>query len=127
MKIRNDFISNSSSCSFIVSLQSKRDVDEFKKLFSMLKSKNVNMAVYDNAEAADGHDNGYALDENALDCKGILVPGCYVLCDVGEDHDSWYEARYNAMCSVFDESGYAFKFFEDPWAHMTRGRKLPVE
>ena len=104
-----------------------RDIDEFKKLFSMLKSKNVNITVYDNAEAADGHDNGYALDENALDRKGILVPGCYVLCDVGEDHDSWYEARYNAMCSVFDECGYVFKFFEDPWAHMTRGRKLPVE
>ena len=127
MKTRNDFISNSSSCSFIVGLHTEQDVNEFKKLFSSLKDKNVSVEAYDTAEMADWHDNGYALDIDSLDRKDILFPGCYVLCDAGEDHDSWYEQRYDDMCAIFDDSRHKFKFYIDSWAHMTRGKKLPVE
>lgn len=126
MKLRHDFVSNSSSCSFFVHLQSKKDVEEFKKLFSMLQSKNVKMEVFANAELADCHAEGCILDESQVNGK-LLAPDCFVLCDVGEDHDSWYEHRYNDMCSVFDECIYKFKFYEDSWAHMTRGKPLPIE
>lgn len=127
MKTRNDFVSNSSSCSFVVGLHSNDDITAFKRLFNELMSKNVSMEVYDGAENIGYHANGYMLNECAINDKDALSANCYVLCDVGEDHDSWYEERYNAMCDVFDNSGYAFKFYEDPWAHMTRGEKLPKE
>ena len=123
MKTRLDFVSNSSSCSFFVCLQSQADLDELKKLFGSLKNAGASLAAYSTAFDADCHANAAVLEDSA-DAASI---GDYVLCDVGEDHDSWYERRYNDMCRVFDSSGHEFKFFEDPWAHMTRGEALPVE
>ena len=127
MKTRSDFVSNSSSCSFFVWLQSEHDIDEFKKIVGLLKDRQASIEVYSSAEDADCHANGTLVNDQSLSNTKLFECGDYVLCDVGEDHDSWYEQRYNDMCSVFDECGYEFKFYEDPWAHMTRGEVLPVE
>ena len=126
MKTRSDFVSNSSSCSFIVGLPTEVDIAEFKKILGRLRGQNVRMDVYSGISDFYDYCDPKRLDrEPAETAERVLAPGCYVRCDSGSDHYYGYMARYEDMCAVFDESGWDFKIYADDGAHTTRGEDLP--
>jgi len=113
--IRNDFVSNSSSCSFFIHLQSQKDVDEFKSIFDKLYNLNIGMAVY--------LDPYHYLDFiNAKTDVEKIHKGDYIRLDAGEDHYKEIIDRYDEMCDIIDECPYKFKEYKDIDAHYTRGK-----
>ena len=124
MKTRSDFVSNSSSCSFFVSLETAQDIEEFKHRIGALKKQNVGMQVFQNLTEA--HDRWYGtMFGGSEQMLNALVPGCFILCDSGEDHDNCYESRYRRMEKLFTEGDYEFKLYADSEAHMTVIDDLP--
>lgn len=124
MKTRSDFVSNSSSCSFFVSLEMAQDIEEFKHLIGALKKQNVGMQVF--WSLAEAHDRWYGtMFDGSEQMSNTLVPGCFILCDSGEDHDNCYESRYRRMEKLFTEGDYEFKLYADSEAHMTVIDDLP--
>ena len=124
MKTRSDFVSNSSSCSFFVSLEMAQDIEEFKHLIGALKKQNVGMQVF--WSLAEAHDRWYGtMFDGSEQMSNTLVPGCFILCDSGEDHDNCYESRYRCMEKLFTEGDYEFKLYADSEAHMTVIDDLP--
>ena len=124
MKTRSDFVSNSSSCSFFVSLGTARDVEEFKHRIAALKKQNVYMQVFWNL--AEANDRWYGMEfDGGEQMANALVPGCFVLCDSGEDHDMCFETRYRLMEELFTEGGYKFQLYADKEAHLTVMDDLP--
>ena len=123
MKIRYDFISNSSSCSFFVGLHTHQDIDEFKKLVNILKHKKVHMWLFCNLE--DAHDRWYGemFEGNGNEIIR-LQPGNYILIDTGDDHYKGFEYKFWDIVDRFDAE-YKFKLYNDKEAHMSTGDKLP--
>lgn len=125
MKIRTDFVSNSSSCSFFVGLHTQADIDEFKKLVGILKKKNVYMQVFYNL--AEAHDRWDGQDFDGSDeAIASLELGNYILIDTGEDHYDGYEYRYWDIKDRFTDK-YPFKLYRDKEAHMSVDDELPKE
>lgn len=123
MKIRTDFVSNSSSCSFFVGLHTQADIDEFKKLIGMLKEKNVYMQIFENLKEA--HDRWYGeIFDGSDKAAAALVPGNYILIDVCDDHWYGYEDKFYDVKDRFTDK-YKFKLYSDKEAHMSAGDKLP--
>ena len=123
MKVRYDFVSNSSSCSFFVGLHTQKDIDEFKKLVGILKEKNVDMQLFFNLAEAHDRWHGEMFDGSA-EAIAELEPGNYILIDTGEDHYPGYEYRYWDIKNRFVE-GYKFKLYDDKEAHMSVDDDLP--
>lgn len=124
MKTRLDFVSNSSSCSFFVSLGDETDIKEFRRRIGDLKKQNVRMQVFQ--DLAEANDRWYGTPfDGSEQMANALVPGCFMLCDSGEDHDDFYERRYRLMEELFTEGGYKFKLYADPEAHTTVADDLP--
>jgi len=123
MKTREDFVSNSSSCSFFVGLHTQQDIDEFKKLVGILKEKQVCMQLFYTLE--DAHDRWYGevFEGNDDEIAG-LQPGDYILIDTGEDHYEGFEYRFWDIKDRFTE-GYKFKLYRDKEAHMSTDDELP--
>lgn len=124
MKTRSDFVSNSSSCSFFVSLETETDIKEFRRRIGDLKRQNVYMQVFWDLVEANDRWYGTPFDGNEQ-MSNMLVPGCFILCDSGEDHDNCYERRYRLMEELFTEGDYKFKLYADSEAHMTVMDDLP--
>ena len=125
MKIRTDFVSNSSSCSFFVGLHTQADIDEFKKFVDMLKKKNVYMQLFYNL--AEAKDRWYGHDFDGSDeAVASLEPGNYILIDTGDDHYDGYEYRFWDIEDRLTES-YPFKLYRDKEAHMSVSNELPKE
>ena len=124
MKTRSDFVSNSSSCSFFVSLGTETDIKEFGLRIGDLKKQNVYMQVFQNL--AEANDRWYGMSfDGSEQMSNALVPGCFILCDSGEDHDNCYESRYRRMEELFTGGDYKFRLYADPEAHMTVMDDLP--
>lgn len=127
MKTREDFVSNSSSCSFFVGLHTQDDVDAFKKLASLISSRNfISMEIFDSL--SDARDRWYGTPfSTSEDQLSNLRPGNYILCDSGEDHDTLFEERYHDMESLFVDGKHQFKLYADKEAHMTAYDDLPKD
>ena len=123
MKTRSDFVSNSSSCSFFVSLESAKDVEAFKRLVDTLVEKNVSMQMFCSLEEANDRWYGVPFD-GSEQMQNALCPGYYVLIDTGDDHYEGYEERFNDIESLF-MSEHAFKLYRDVEAHLSTGNDLP--
>lgn len=116
---RNDFVSNSSSCSFIIHLVTTKDIDEFKKVFPKLIEKK-----YIDMDRLLDPDTFF----ECLSCQGnngidTLKRGDFVRLSSGDDHCPGYEQKYWDMCEIIDSCGYNFKMYKDSYAHMTRGKR----
>lgn len=123
MKTRLDFVSNSSSCSFFVYLETNEDIEEFKKLISVLKEKNVSMTLFN--DLADANDRWYGDEFNGNEYEvDVLKPGNFMLIDVCDDHWQGYENKFNDVEDMFTDN-YKFKLYDDNEAHMSTGDKLP--
>lgn len=123
MKIRSDFVSNSSSCSFFVYLATEDDVEEFKLLIDILKKKNVDIQMFCSLE--DANDRWYGVPfDGSEQMQNALRPGYYMLIDTGEDHYIGFEERFREVENLF-LNDYVFKLYQDPEAHMSSGDDLP--
>ena len=123
MKTRLDFVSNSSSCSFFVWLETNEDIEEFKKLIDMLKEKNVSMTLFSNLADANDRWYGEVFNGNKFEVDG-LNPGNFMLIDVCDDHWYGYEDKFYDVKDRFTDK-YKFKLYSDKEAHMSAGDKLP--
>ena len=119
MKTRNDFVSNSSSCSFFIELDSQEAVDAFKQIAVRFDKHEVSLSLYcDFTSVCDFDPYGHSSDIDKLEV------GEWVKCDSGEDHDECFMRRFEKMADVVDSSPVKFKIYEDPDAHTTHQNAL---
>lgn len=128
--IRNDFVSNSSSCSFFVSIETQQDLNELAAIWNRVKELTRNyVPVYSKGiEYALTHcyggeriTTGY-LDKD--DWKLIEV-GDAIKIDSGEDDEPYALEKLDDLYDLFS-SGYKFKVFCDEEAHYTKGEYFDV-
>lgn len=124
MKTRNDFVSNSSSCSFFIELDTQEAVDAFKNIAERFDRREVALSLYQDFDAVCRWDPWRCIDYWRCSTEDIeqidrLEVGNWVKCDAGEDHDEFYMDRFDRMVEVVDSSSAKFKIYEDPDAHTT--------
>ena len=117
MKIRSDFVSNSSSCSFIIKVNSKDEIQVLADFFK--KHPGICSSGYPNIEFAA---------ENVWDRINCINPECIgvgecLYVNVGEDHDMRTIDKFYKISEEIEELGV--ELYEDPGAHYSVGAKLP--
>lgn len=129
MKIRKDFVSNSSSCSFYVHLDTQQAVDVFKTLVPGLKSLDVLYTGYyvslkELAQWVNTYQYGnpYIETTNWLD---DLKPD-YVIQIGTKDDDLRSLLRYDDALDIIQNNPNKYKFplYQNELAHSTAGKKL---
>ena len=119
---RNDFVSNSSSCSFVVHIETQQDLDELSKIWKDVRKLTDNhVEIYNNVEDAclrcgESFSTAY-LDDN--DWNMIEVGDAINVCS-GDDHYPYYEEEFDKLRDLFT-SNYKFKLYRDYDAHLTTG------
>lgn len=114
MKTRTDFVSNSSSCSFIVKLHSEKDVELINKCIKCytvglfkLCDKNYFTEKIDSITNSDIND--------------------YINIDIGDDNLETINEFENLTCDIKDimknNSDNTIEIYKDPYAHYTFGDK----
>lgn len=117
MKTRNDFVSNSSSCSFIIKVNSE---DEIAILSDFFKTHpGICNSGYPNIEFAA---------ENVWDKFDYINPdrvnvGECLYVNIGEDHYMKIIDDFYRISKEIEDLG--IELYEDPDAHYTVGAKLP--
>jgi len=115
--VRKDFVSNSSSCSFIVHIRNDEDLNEFKKIFRD-KMANYSMQMstaYTNSFYNDTTDRVTNVDH--------VVAHSLVMIDCGEDNEPCWEYRWDRLVDLVSQ--YKFKLYRDDGAHVSIGDYLP--
>ena len=110
MKTRHDFVSNSSSCSFFIHVQSQQDKDELLKRQEAI-SKFFRGSFID----IEGYCNFCNPDLETVEV------GEYARFSSGEDHYLRAYDNFWNMVALFD--GYDFKCIADRDAHITHGEQ----
>lgn len=117
MKFRNDYVSNSSSCSFIIKVNTEDEIEKLKEYFK--KNKDICNSGYIslNVAATDYWDSTDAINPNTV------LPGECLYVNVGEDHFFETIDKFNRVSNEISEMGC--ELYQDPEAHYSIGKKLP--
>lgn len=117
MKFRNDYVSNSSSCSFIIKVNTEDEIEKLKEYFKK------NKGICDSGYISINH----AADEpwNSMDSitPYTVEPGECLYVNVGEDHYLHVIDKFNRVSGDIEEIGC--ELYQDPDAHYSIGKKLP--
>ena len=122
MKIRTDYVSNSSSCSFFIELDSQEAIDAFKQIANKFNEHEVEIAAYQDFDAVcrwDPYSRSSFENTNISQLAENLEVGEWIKCDSGEDHDINFMDRFDRMVAAIDSSPVKFNIYEDPDAHTT--------
>lgn len=117
MKLRQDFVSNSSSCSFIIKVNTEDEIEKLKEYFK--KNEGICTSGFVSLNDA-AREYWYSLGAINPD---TVKPGECLYVDVGEDHDWWVIDKFNHVSSEIEEMGC--ELYQDPDAHYSVGKKLP--
>ena len=128
--IRNDFVSNSSSCSFFVSIETQQDLNELAAIWNRVKELTQNYIVLypDGIEYALTHCfGGKRITIGYLDKDdwNMIEVGDAIKIDSGEDNELHALEKLDELYDLFS-SGYKFKVFCDEEAHYTKGEYFDV-
>ena len=119
MKIRNDYVSNSSSCSFIIKVNNEGEIEMLKEYFK--KNEGICKSGFISLDfAASEYWN--SIDEINPD---TVLPGECLYVNVGSDHYLDVFNKFNRISSEIEEMG--LELYQDPEAHYTIGNKLPKD
>lgn len=121
MKVRNDYVSNSSSCSFIVKVNSSDDIAKVRELVKKHSYTYHSICVGGYPNIAYASENPWDYDSN-MD-ENNVEPGELLKIDVGEDHDFATIRKFEDVSSDFGEAG--LELYADDDAHYTIGESLP--
>lgn len=121
MKVRNDYVSNSSSCSFIVKVNNDDDIAKVRELVKRNSTSYHSICVggYPNLEYAS--DNLWDYDSYMNEDNVQL--GELLKIDVGEDHDLGTIDKFYKVSAEFEEA--KLELYADDDAHYTIGNPLP--
>ena len=121
MKVRNDYVSNSSSCSFIVKVNNEDDISKVRELVKKHSTSYHNICVggYPNLEYAS--DNSW--DYDSFINENNVEPGELLKIDVGEDHEIDVVDEFYKVSAEFEEAN--LELYADDYAHYTVGKALP--
>jgi len=131
VKIRTDFVSNSSSCSFFVHLTNQEQINEFKKLIPLIREYQMETKGYwetlnDFSDYYYGYqDKSFKSEYDNPNWYEKLKPGNVVSVGVDEDHDWETVERYFEVAGKFEHNPVKFSLYQDDFAHQTIGKKVP--
>lgn len=121
MKLRSDFVSNSSSCSFVIHVKSDEDAAHLKSLYtSVLKDKGLMMC----RTAEDAMCGFYGCNNLDVYSADDIEAHTFLLVNNGEDS---YEECFDDLYALADKlnEGYGkLQFYQDTDAHVSLGDDL---
>lgn len=115
MKLRIDFVSNSSSCSFLIHLADENDVKNYNCLRELLEKHGYKVEWYIRSHPT-------ILSSEVRNGKPELNDWAY--CDIGEDTFDNIETLFDIE-ELLDEHEHKFKVYQDKYAHYSIGKNIP--
>ena len=120
MKLRSDYVSNSSSCSFYIHLDTADDINEFKKIMPQL----VNL--FDSDIYAGWSSDIFDMTQACTSDELKYDDSAWIRVDCGDDTLENIE-KFEDVKYFIEEHLYKFKTYRDDLAHSTFGEDMPEE
>jgi len=121
MKTRSDFVSNSSSCSFVIHVKTEEDAAHLRSLYdSVLKKKSLTSCT----SAKSAMDGFYGCDNLGVHSADDIQPHMFLFVDNGEDHYAYCFEDLYALADKLNEGYDKLKYYMDNDAHISLGDEL---
>lgn len=124
MKVRSDFVSNSSSCSFIIHIKTEEDAKHLRDVYDTLL-KDKYMRVCSTTEAA--MEGCYSSDAFDVYSPDWIEPHSFLFVSNGDDSDIECYLKLEDFAEALNEGYGKLKFYRDYGEHVTLGDDLTME
>ena len=113
---RNDFVSNSSSCSFIIDIKEHDDISHIKRDINGFLNRTCSLLIIEPKEHK-------VFSLNSRDDCSKLKEGMYIIAMSGENNTLGWERKWRRLCDFVKYNNYKYKIYQDPSAHETIGEE----